>query len=80
MPLVFDNEKFYRTLNARRGSRKLSWNKVAMRSGVTATSLHAFVRQFEEPNQMRKQLNLDNAIRLMYWMGVVDISEFYLHT
>jgi hypothetical protein len=81
MAVVFDNEKFYRVLNSRRGSRKLSWNKVALRAGVTPTSMSAFVRQYEEPeSQMRKSLTVDNVVRLMHWMGATDISEFYLQT
>lgn len=73
---VMNYKKFYDTLNATRGRRKMAWNKVATRAGVTPSVLANFVRQYETENGAPKQLSLETFLALMQWLDLTDITEF----
>lgn len=76
MHKVFSNLLFFRALDAKRKARKMAWNKVAIRAGVTPSSLQNFAQQFEKKGYPPKGLSLETFILLMNWMGVTDFADF----
>lgn len=76
MTVVFDFARFYHNLNRVRIQRKLAWNKVATRVGISPSGLFTFVKQYEKPGSPRKILSVDSLTKLMHWMGKTDLTTY----
>jgi hypothetical protein len=76
MAKVIDFEAFYKKLDSVRRQRRLTWNKVATRAGVSTSSLATMVRSYEVDASEPKRLHLDNFIALCDWMGEYDLRMF----
>lgn len=77
--LLFSNRKFYEDLNGVRGQRRLAWNKVAVRAGVSPTSISKFVGFHENRDTVkdaRVGLSLETVVALMQWMNKFDMRRY----
>lgn len=75
--VVFNYRKFYSDLDAKRKIRGITWNKVANRAGVGESSVHRFVRQFEDENFPQPTgVNVEILINLTHWMGQYDLKRY----
>lgn len=64
----FDAEAFYAALDATRHARKLTWKKVAEKSGVSASTLTRMGQG--------KRPDVDGLAALAEWSGL-DVRKFY---
>lgn len=78
--LLFSTRKFYDDLNGVRGQRRLAWNKVAVRAGVSPTSISKFVTYHEgretTSKDVRAGLSLETVVNLMQWMNKFDMKRY----
>jgi hypothetical protein len=76
--VLFNYRRFYQDLDAKRKQRNVSWNKLGARAGVAESSVHRFVRQFEDPEQYpeTRGFNTEVLVSLAHWMGQYDLKRY----
>lgn len=68
MSNYFNSEGFYAALDAHRRSKDVTWKKVALKSGVSASTLTRMGQG--------KRPDVDSLAALAAWSGI-DVSKFY---